>query len=357
MKWMRTIGMKWMRTIGMKWMRTIGMKWMRTIGVSMVGLMLTMGVEAHTDTIRIEAHDSIPLYMTVYTPPNYSPDSVYPILYLLHGIHGNQYAWEKKAHISALADSLITDSMICPVLIVMPLCVVHDSTYSTHIPCYLRCMHDFLHYTRKESFEPYFPEIEAFVRKRYLPALYREEEKDSVEHEIDSLVYGKQDSMLWAMGDTAWTALYGDSVSRIAFYGDSVVSTMDTLVVWDSVTTDSMALAVDTVRRSRDCIVGISSGGRQAVVISSKMGKGHFAVVGLFSPVLVASQFPEESIGCVYWIRCGKGDIFRNRSSKANSYLERKQMPHDYSRTNGRHNWSVWRRYIADFLVYAYGEK
>lgn len=317
----------------------------------MVGLMLTIGVEAHTDTIRIEAHDSIPLYMTVYTPPNYSPDSVYPILYLLHGIHGNQYSWEKKAHISALADSLITDSIICPVLIVMPLCVVHDSTYSTHIPCYLRCMHDFLHYTRKESFEPYFPEIEAFVRKRYLPALYREEEMDRVVSEMsinpDSLVLGKCDSGLLSMADTTWTVFIGDSVLRI----------VESPVVWDSVTTDSMGLAVDSVRRSRDCMVGISSGGRQAVVISSQMGQGHFAVVGLFSPVLVASQFPEESIGCVYWIRCGKGDIFRNRSSKANTYLERKQMPHDYSRTNGRHNWSVWRRYIADFLVYAYGEK
>lgn len=284
------------------------MKWTKAIGGMVLGLLWTIGVDAHTDTIRIEAHDSIPLYMTVYTPPDYSPDSVYPVLYLLHGIHGNQYAWEKKAHISALADSLISDSIICPVLIVMPLCVVHDSTYSTRIPCYMRCMHDFLHYTRKESFEPYFPEIEDFVRKQYVPAAYRERKTEREEPEIDSMQ------------------------------------------------TDSMALAVDTLRRSRDCIVGISSGGRQAVVISSKMGQGHFAVVGLFSPVLVASQFPEESIGCVYWIRCGKGDIFRNRSRKANTYLERKQMPHDYSRTNGRHNWSVWRRYIADFLVYAYGE-
>lgn len=313
----------------------------------MLGLMLTIGVEAHTDTIRIEAHDSIPLYMTVYTPPDYSPDSVYPVLYLLHGIHGNQYAWEKKARISALADSLITDSIICPVLIVMPLCVVHDSTYATHIPCYLRCMHDFLHYTRKESFEPYFPEIEAFVRKRYLPVLQREAEKDSMVVVRDSVPLGECDSVAPAIEDSVGMVWQADSVSK----------KIDSLAVPDSVGRDSVAMMTDTVRRSRDCIVGISSGGRQAVVISSKMGQGHFAVVGLFSPVLVASQFPEESIGCVYWIRCGKGDIFRNRSSKANTYLERKQMPHDYSRTNGRHNWSVWRRYIADFLVYAYGEK
>ncbi len=294
-----------------------------------VCLLISMSMSARTNTLRIAAHDGHPLYTTVYTPPDYSPDSIYPVLYLLHGIHGNQYAWEKKAHISALADSLIRDSLICPVLIVMPLCIVHDTTYAVKVPCYLRCMHDFLHHIRHGEFEPYFPEIEQFIDSHYLPS-----------DTLDAVFAAAFDSTLQCLSL---------SQQEIFRYLSETIQEAQRL---------SAQSAPNTMRdlrpKSRDCLVGISSGGRQAVQISASTGE-QFAVVGLFSPVLIESQFPKESRGCIYWIRCGKGDIFRRRARIANDYLERQQMPHDYSRTNGRHNWSVWRRYIADFLIYAYG--
>ncbi len=308
--------------------QTMIRKRVRIVG-AVLGLMLSVGAEAHTDTIRMAAHDEHPLYMTVYTPPNYSPDSVYPVLYLLHGIHGNQYAWEKKAHISALADSLINDSVICPVIIVMPLCIVHDTTYAYKVPCYMRCMHDFLHHIRHGEFEPYFPEIEQFVENRYLPA-----------DTLDAVLAAAFDSLLQHLPPAQQTIFHqlSETIEQARCL--------------------SAATAPNTIKdlrpKNRNCLVGISSGGRQAVQISASTEE-QFAVVGLFSPVLIASQFPKESRGCIYWIRCGRGDIFRRRARIANDYLERQQMPHDYSRTNGRHNWSVWRRYIADFLVYAYG--
>ncbi|HBF35658.1 TPA: enterochelin esterase, partial [Candidatus Sumerlaeota bacterium] len=32
--------------------------------------------------------------MNVYTPANYSPDKKYPVLYLLHGIGGDEFEWQ-----------------------------------------------------------------------------------------------------------------------------------------------------------------------------------------------------------------------------------------------------------------------
>lgn len=131
---------------------------------------LGWSAESSLQTIRMAAHDSVPLYMTVYTPPDYRSDTVYPVLYLLHGIHGNQNAWEEEAHISHLADSLIAGGIIRPLVIVMPLCIVHDSTYATSLPTYCRSIHDYLHHTKRGEFEAYYPEIEVFVEAHFAVA-------------------------------------------------------------------------------------------------------------------------------------------------------------------------------------------
>ena len=58
--------------------------------------------------------------MQVYTPPGYSPDKKYPVLYLLHGIGGDETEWERFAHPDALLDNLIADGKAVPMIIVMP---------------------------------------------------------------------------------------------------------------------------------------------------------------------------------------------------------------------------------------------
>ena len=44
--------------------------------------------------------------MQVYTPPGYSKDKKYPVLYLLHGIGGDETEWERFAHPDILLDNL-----------------------------------------------------------------------------------------------------------------------------------------------------------------------------------------------------------------------------------------------------------
>jgi len=56
----------------------------------------------------------------VYLPPGYSPDQKYPVLYLLHGIGGNQYEWLGYIHADVIVNNLITEGKVTPMIVVMP---------------------------------------------------------------------------------------------------------------------------------------------------------------------------------------------------------------------------------------------
>ncbi|TVS09579.1 MAG: esterase family protein [Planctomycetaceae bacterium] len=58
--------------------------------------------------------------MQVYTPPGYSKDKKYPVLYLLHGIGGDENEWQRFAQPNILLDNLLADGKATPMIIVMP---------------------------------------------------------------------------------------------------------------------------------------------------------------------------------------------------------------------------------------------
>jgi enterochelin esterase-like enzyme len=60
--------------------------------------------------------------MRVYTPPGYSSDRKYPVLYLLHGIGANNHQWLEGCRAANVVDNLLADGKIQPVLMVFPNC-------------------------------------------------------------------------------------------------------------------------------------------------------------------------------------------------------------------------------------------
>lgn len=58
--------------------------------------------------------------MNVYTPPGYSDEKKYPVLYLLHGIGGDETEWQRFATPDLLFDNLIADGKAAPMIVVMP---------------------------------------------------------------------------------------------------------------------------------------------------------------------------------------------------------------------------------------------
>ncbi len=58
--------------------------------------------------------------MNVYTPPGYTSEKRYPVLYLLHGIGGDETEWQRFASPGVMLDNLIADGKAVPMIVVMP---------------------------------------------------------------------------------------------------------------------------------------------------------------------------------------------------------------------------------------------
>jgi autotransporter-associated beta strand protein len=69
---------------------------------------------AATETLR-------PVRM--YLPPGYSPTNKYPVVYLLHGIGGNENDWfTQGGSANVIADNLIDEGLVPPMILVAPNC-------------------------------------------------------------------------------------------------------------------------------------------------------------------------------------------------------------------------------------------
>ncbi|SFV13262.1 alpha/beta hydrolase [Pseudoduganella namucuonensis] len=57
---------------------------------------------------------------SVYLPAGYTPERRYPVLYLLHGIAGNQDEWRGYVRANTILDNLIAGGKAPPMIVVMP---------------------------------------------------------------------------------------------------------------------------------------------------------------------------------------------------------------------------------------------
>jgi len=58
--------------------------------------------------------------MVIYTPPGYSKEARYPVLYLLHGAGDDETGWTKKGAAAIILDNLYAQKKIVPLIVVMP---------------------------------------------------------------------------------------------------------------------------------------------------------------------------------------------------------------------------------------------
>lgn len=78
------------------------------------GTIATVQYDSKTRSTRRE--------MFVYTPPGYSPDRKYPVIYLLHGLNSSAGQWPYWVRADNVIDNLVADGKIGPVIMVFPNC-------------------------------------------------------------------------------------------------------------------------------------------------------------------------------------------------------------------------------------------
>lgn len=71
-------------------------------------------VEYSSTTVGTQRH------MMVYTPPGYSKEKQYPVLYLLHGIGGDEREWTNNGTPEVILDNLYADGKLTPMIVVLP---------------------------------------------------------------------------------------------------------------------------------------------------------------------------------------------------------------------------------------------
>jgi len=59
-------------------------------------------------------------WMQVYTPPGYSKEKKYPVLYLIHGAGQDERVWVQSGRANVILDNLIADKTIVPMIVVFP---------------------------------------------------------------------------------------------------------------------------------------------------------------------------------------------------------------------------------------------
>ena len=56
----------------------------------------------------------------IYLPPGYDKNKKYPVLYLLHGIGGDEFEWLHGGHPEIILDNLYSEKKIKPMIVVLP---------------------------------------------------------------------------------------------------------------------------------------------------------------------------------------------------------------------------------------------
>lgn len=69
----------------------------------------------HSDSLGMDRR------LTVYTPAGYGKNigKRYPVLYLLHGLGGDEEAWEQKGRVPQILDNMIAEGLVEPMIVVM----------------------------------------------------------------------------------------------------------------------------------------------------------------------------------------------------------------------------------------------
>jgi enterochelin esterase-like enzyme len=74
--------------------------------------------------VEIEEYDSKTLglrrMLRVYTPPGYSTDRKFPVLYLHHGLGNTSTEWTQRARAPIIIDNLLAEKKVVPFIVVFP---------------------------------------------------------------------------------------------------------------------------------------------------------------------------------------------------------------------------------------------
>jgi enterochelin esterase-like enzyme len=228
--------------------------------------------------------------MTVYTPAGYetSGDTRYPVLYLLHGMGGDEEAWMALGRASQILDNLIAAGKAKPMIVVMPNGNMAQTAAPGEGADGMATPQFMLPHTMDGTFETMFPEVVKYVDGHYR-TLARQDGRA-----ICGLSMGGFHSKYIS-------AEYPDLFGYVGLFSAAITTS-------EEVTSDVYA--------------------RQDAKL--------------------ARQFASKGLK-LYWIGIGSDDFLYAPNAEYRKYLDEHHYPYVYRETTGGHIWRNWRLYLTDF--------
>ena len=229
--------------------------------------------------------------LTVYTPAGYETSGKeYPVLYLLHGIGGDENAWSELGRAAQILDNLIAQGKAEPMLVVMTNGNISQEACPGETSEGFKVPTMMLPKTMEGSFETAFPDVVNFIEKTYRV------KKDKAYRAIAGLSMGGFHSLFISIN-------HPDMFDYVGLFSAAV----------DQQQTDPKGFPNVYVDRN------------------AKIDK-------LFS------KNPK-----LFWIGCGKTDFLYKNNADLRAYLDSRNHKYTYLETEGGHIWRNWRIYLTEF--------
>jgi enterochelin esterase-like enzyme len=259
---------------------------------------------------------------TVYTPPGYSRDAKYPVLYLLHGAGDDDTGWTQKGSADVILDNLYADKKLVPMIVVMPngRPGAGASTAAALAGALMK---------RADADKDGKLSREEFLAAA--EALYKEIDKDNkgqVDEKQLAEAIGRALPAPGRLPGGAGNGFEEDLLKDLIPYVEA-----------------HYPVKADAGHRA---IAGLSMGGGQALSIGLKH-LDTFAWVGGFSSALFprpATPVPDTAASQklrLLWVSCGDADRLMDGSKALHDSLDQKKVPHVWHVDTGGHTWPVWK--------------
>ena len=229
--------------------------------------------------------------LTVYTPAGYETSGKeYPVLYLLHGIGGDENAWSELGRAAQIMDNLIAQGKAEPMLVVMTNGNISQEACPGETSEGFRVPTMMLPKTMEGSFETAFPDVVKFIEKTYRV------KKDKAHRAIAGLSMGGCHSLFISIN-------YPDLFDYVGLF----------------------SAAVDRQQNNQEGYPNIYADRNQKID-------------RLFS------KHPK-----LFWMGIGKTDFLIQSNNDLRAYLDSKNHKYTYLETEGGHIWRNWRIYLSEF--------
>lgn len=227
--------------------------------------------------------------LTIYTPAGYEQSKEkYPVLYLLHGMGGDENAWSELGRATQIMDNLIASGKAKPMIVVMPNGNISQEAAPGESSEGLKIPSMQLPKTMDGNFEAAFQDVVNFVEQNYRV------KADKAHRAIAGLSMGGFHSLYISINNP-------NSFDYIGLFSAAIKP-------------------------------------RQKEVSSPIYKDPESKVDNLFkhSPKLL-------------WMGIGNTDFLYKENADLRHYLDSKHYPYTYLETDGGHIWRNWRIYLTTF--------